>query len=434
MARNAVAGEAWRRRPAIRAPGPRAPPATADASAPTSHGPAMTIPRMTPANPTPSAASFPVLGQPVAHLNGHGKLDPCDRERDQAARRRPAGDLAAADTERRHGDSPHRAQRRRCGEHRGRDQDEADLPQRRRQVGRERRIPGDRDVGSPSSKHEGEREPREPSDDGSGRGLGRRGECDLPRGRPHEPHRREPPLAHRGADAGAGGDEDRDRDQERERGEQVDEAAVERVPGRGLGRRPRGAPVGDPRRAREPVRRHADHRDQLVRVVENPSPERAVDASREPQPVDAAPAGLEQPTECGRHEDLAGGGRPHRSERRRRPGTGRRDLDDLQPSSADLARARLEGGPQERRTTVGRRRSDRPLTLRHARVGTVAGRADRERAQQEHGARRHAGDDQEQPDGRPPPAADHQREAEPDHAATGDVTIRPSRTVTSRFA
>ena len=60
--------------------------------------------------------------------------------------------------------------------------------------------------------------------------------------------------------------------------------------------------------------------------------------------------------------------------------------------------------------------------------------ADRERAQQEHGARRHAGDDQEQPDGRTPPAADHQREAEPDHAATGDVTIRPSRTVTSRRA
>jgi len=66
--------------------------------------------------------------------------------------------------------------------------------------------------------------------------------------------------------------------------------------------------------------------------------------------------------------------------------------------------------------------------------GAVAGGADRERPQEEHGARRHAGDDQEQPDGRPPSAADHQREAEPDHAATGDVTIRPSRTVTSRRA
>ena len=184
----------------------------------------------------------------------------------------------------------------------------------------------------------------------------------------------------------------------------------------------------------EPVRRHADHRDELVRVVENRSPERAVDAAREPQPVDAAPVGLEQPAERGRHEDLAGGGRPRRSERTRRPGAGRRDLDDLQPSSPDLARARLEGGPQERRTMVGGRRADRPLAFHHARVGAVAGGADRERAQQEHGARRHAGDDQEQPDGRPPPAADHQREAEPDHAATGDVTIRPSRTVTSRRA
>ena len=80
------------------------------------------------------------------------------------------------------------------------------------------------------------------------------------------------------------------------------------------------------------------------------------------------------------------------------------------------------------------RRADRPLAFRHARVGAVAGGADRERAQQEHRARRHAGDDQEQPDGRPPTAADHQREAEPDHAATCGVTIRPSRTVTSRLA
>ena len=44
------------------------------------------------------------------------------------------------------------------------DQDEPDLPQRRRQVGRERRVAGDPDVLGASSQEEGEREAREPSD------------------------------------------------------------------------------------------------------------------------------------------------------------------------------------------------------------------------------------------------------------------------------
>ena len=75
-ARKAVDGEAWRRRPAIRARDRERPPATADARAPTSHGPAMTMPRMTPANPTPSARACRPRSSVSPDLNGHDKLHP----------------------------------------------------------------------------------------------------------------------------------------------------------------------------------------------------------------------------------------------------------------------------------------------------------------------------------------------------------------------